>query len=80
MKKKAGLVFNAHRRLYHSTPGFRVIMRKGGAQGLDSRAARFGEMMERIEMEATAAVPAQGILRPSTQNPKPQTQNPKPET
>jgi len=55
-------------------------MRKGGAQGLDSRAARFGEMMERIEMEATAAVPAQGILRPSTQNPKPQTQNPKPET
>ena len=70
IKKKCGFVFKSHILLHFLTLELRVIKQEGGAQGLDSRAARFGEMMERIEVEAagatTAAAPAQGIPQPET--------------
>jgi len=61
---RGGLVFKAHRLVYHSTLALRVIKKKGGEEGMEQ---------EPSDREVLTSNP-----KPQTWNPKPENGNPNP--
>ena len=81
---RGGLVFKAHRLLYHSTLGSRVIKKKrrrctlrGSVNcGVFSQKGK----STRLSRTKSGSVRCPSLPCPQTRNPKPGTRNPKPET
>ena len=68
---RGGLVFKAHRRVYHSTLGLRVIMKKKKTRHT------LNPKPETLKRQPSTLNP-QHNPQPETLNPKPSTLNPKP--